>query len=569
VSFKIDKEFYSFYMELWGDLIIIPAMDLKTHNEHKEREHFFNAAKVMAVITLISRIFGFFRDMGIATLGAGRFTDAYGYAFKLPNLFRRLFGEGALSAAFVPVFTEVYEKHGSEKARLLLANVSALLAVFLAALTVIGEIIFVFSYFTSDLPDTHLLALLRIIMYPYMFFVCMLALFSAALNSKGHFIFPAAAPILFNIFGIAATWWLAPYFKERLDHQLILVAFSVIIAGVVQLASIIWLLRKFDLFILPKFKPLEPGVKQIFHLVLPMLLVLGFLQFSEYFQDTIAWNLTLTKLRPPTIDFLGFSVTRPLSEGVIVRVGVARAFYQFPMGILAISLGVAVFPLLSRYAARGDMPNLRDAINRAIRLSLVEGMATGVGLFILAEPIMMIYARRKFTVPDAMQAAFVLKMYVLGMWAYCSNQILTRAFYACKDTKTPLKVSCGLAAFNLVLLFVLIWVPSIGPGAFGLSTSITFAINVSLLFWFLRKRLGLLGGRKIAACLIRSLIACAAMALALYLVKWNMRDAKYYIVLGICVPLGTAVFMFMLWLMKSPELYEFLGSIKERKQKTN
>lgn len=551
-------------MELWFILIIIPSMDQKLHNEHKEREHFFNAAKVMAGITLISRIFGFFRDMGIATLGAGRYTDAFGYAFKLPNLFRRLFGEGALSAAFVPVFTEVYEKEGSEKARKLLANVFALLSVFLAILTVVGEVVFVFSYCNSKLPDTHLLALLRIIMYPYMFFVCLLALCSAALNTKGHFIFPAAAPIIFNIFGIAATWWLAPFLKSNLQHQLILVAVSVVTAGVVQLASVIWLLKKFDLSIVPKLKPIEPAVKQIIHLILPMLLVLGFLQFSEYFQDTIAWNLTLTKLRPPTINFLGWSLTRPLTEGVIVRVGVARAFYQFPMGILAISLGVAVFPLLSRYASRGDLPNLRDSINRAMRLSLLEGMATGVGLFILAEPIMMIYVRRKFTLPDAMQAAFILKMYVLGMWAYCSNQILTRAFYACKDTKTPLKVSCSLALFNLLLLFVLIWVPSIGPGAFGLSTSITFMINVTILVLLLRKKLGILGGRKIAACIIRSGIACGVMAIVLYALKWNLAKVNNLILLAICVFAGTVVFIFMLWLLKSPELYEFIGGIKDR-----
>lgn len=537
-------------------------MELKAQSEHKEREHFFNAAKVVAFITLISRIFGFFRDMGIASLGAGRYTDAFGYAFKLPNLFRRLFGEGALSAAFVPVFSEVYDKEGSEKARKLLANMFALLAVFLAVLLVIGEVIFLFSFFTADNKDSQLLAFLRIIMYPYMFTVCLLALCSAALNSKGHFIFPAAAPILFNIFGIAATWWLAPYLN-KLDSQLTLVAFSVIVAGVVQLAAVIWLLKKFDLFSMPRFKPIEPGIKQIVRLVTPMLLGLGFLQFSEYFQDTIAWNLTWTK-ENPALNILGWSFTRPLTEGVIVRVGVARAFYQFPMGVLAISLGVAVFPLLSRYASRGDIPNLRDAINRAIRLSLLEGLATGVGLFILAEPIMMIYVRRNFTFEDAMQAAFVLKMYVIGMWAYCSYQILARAFYACKDTKTPLKISCALAVINLVLVFSLIWIPQIGIGAFGLSTSITFIINVTILILLLRKRLGLLGGRKIAASVLRAIIACGAMAVVVYFLKWNMKAANYLTVLGVCVPAGAIIFVLVLWLLKAPELYELIGGIRHK-----
>ncbi|MBU1259683.1 MAG: murein biosynthesis integral membrane protein MurJ [Planctomycetes bacterium] len=533
-------------------------MDSKAQSEHKEREHFFNAAKVVAGITLISRIFGFFRDMGIVSLGATRYNDAFGLAFKIPNLFRRLFGEGALASAFVPVFTDVHEKNGPEKARLLLANAMAILAVFLAALLVIGELGFFLYSLVPGPKDREFLMLLVIIMYPYMFTVCLLALCSAALNARGRFVFPAFAPIIFNIFGIIAAWWLAPLLKENLQHQLMLVAFSVVIAGVVQLGAVLWLLKRTGLFLRPRLKPVEPGIGQILKLLAPMLIGLGFLQFSEFFQDIIAWNLTVTKLSS-TINIFGWSIPCPLREGVIVRVGAARAFYQFPMGVLAISLGVAVFPLLSRYASRGDMPNLRDSVNRAIRLSLTEGLATGVGLFILAEPIMMIYARRRFTVDDAMQAAFVLKTYVLGMWAYCSYQILARAFYACKDTKTPLKVSCCLAVFNLILLLSLIWLPGVGPGAFGLSTSITFAINVMVLIYILRRRLGLIGGWKIAASLVRAVIACAVMAGVVHYLKWYMKDMNNLVLLGVCVSAGAVVFIFVLWLLRSPEIKELMG----------
>ncbi|MFA5252915.1 MAG: murein biosynthesis integral membrane protein MurJ [Phycisphaerae bacterium] len=536
-------------------------MDSKAQSEHKEREHFFNAAKVVAGITLISRIFGFFRDMGIVSLGATRYNDAFGLAFKIPNLFRRLFGEGALASAFVPVFTEVHEKDGIEKARLLLANAFAILAVFLAALLVIGELIFFLYSLVPGPKDREFLMLLVIIMYPYMFTVCLLALCSAALNARGRFVFSAFAPIIFNIFGITAAWWLAPLLKENLQHQLVLVAFSVVIAGVVQLAAVLWLLKRVGLFLRPRLKPVEPGIWPILKLITPMLIGLGFLQFSEFFQDIIAWNLTVTE-ESASLNLFGWIIPCPLTAGVIVRVGAARAFYQFPMGVLAISLGVAVFPLLSRYASRGDIPNLRDSVNRAIRLSLMEGLATGVGLFMLAEPIMMIYARRRFTVDDAMQAAFVLKMYVLGMWAYCSYQILARAFYACKDTKTPLKVSCVLAVVNLILLLSFIWLPGVGPGAFGLSTSITFAINVMVLIYILRKRLGLIGGRKIAASLVRAVIACAAMAGAVHFLKGYMEDMNNLVLLGVCVPAGAIVFIFVLWLLKASELGELMGREK-------
>jgi putative peptidoglycan lipid II flippase len=346
--------------------------------------------------------------------------------------------------------------------------------------------------------------------------------------------------------------------KQNLQSQLTIVAFSVIIAGVVQLTAVLWLLKKSGLFLMPRLKPTEPGIAQILKLLAPMLIGLGFLQFSEFFQDIIAWCLTAT-VYSDSINIFGCKVVRPLTEGVIVRVGAARAFYQFPMGVLAISLGVAVFPLLSRYASRGDAVNLSDSINRALRISLMEGLATGVGLFILAEPIMMIYARRKFTVADALQAAFVLKMYVLGMWAYCSYQILARAFYACKDTKTPLVVSCILSVVNLVLLAGLIWIKKIGVGAFGLSTSITFSLNAAILILILRKRLGLLGGRKIAASLARTITSCAVMAAVVYLLRFYMRDMNYLPILVVCVPAGAAAFLMSAWLLKAPELAELMG----------
>jgi putative peptidoglycan lipid II flippase len=267
------------------------------------------------------------------------------------------------------------------------------------------------------------------------------------------------------------------------------------------------------------------------------------------------------------MNIFGWIIHRPLTEGVIIRVNAARALYQFPMGVLAISLGVAVFPLLTRYAARGDIANLRDSINRALRLSLMEGMATGVGLFILAEPIMrLIYARRNFTAADAAQSGFILKMYVLGMWAYCSYQILARSFYSLKDTKTPLKVSCWLAGVNLIMLVGMVWIPSLGAGAFGLSTSVTFAINSAVLIYLLQKRLGRFGGRKIIISFLRTLCGCAVMAAAVYILRWQMGTVRNWIVVAVCISVGAIVFLAVVWLLGAPELAELRGGMKLSKE---
>ena len=544
-------------------------MSEKTRQEHKEahleREHFFSSAKVVAGITLVSRVFGLFRDMGITSLGANRLTDAYGLAFQIPNLFRRLFGEGALSSAFVPVFTDTVEKDGFEKASKLLANAMALLAVFLLAVMLLVELVFVVVALLPGSADRQFLMMMATIMFPYMVTVCLLALGSAALNCRGHFAFPAAAPIIFNIVGIIAAWWVAPMLKGNLSGQLVIVAFSVIIAGFIQLIAVLWMLQKSGFSIRVRLTPVEPGIVPIIKLLIPVLLGLGFLQISELLAGIIQWILTAT-VTSPNINILGWVLHKPLTPGVITRVNAARALYQFPMGVLAISLGVAVFPLLTRYAARNDIVNLRDSINRCLRLALMEGIATGAGLYMLAEPIVkVIYARRNFSPEDAAQAAFVLQMYVLGMWAYCSYQILARAFYSMKDTATPLRVSCALVVVNLLMVATMVWIPWLGAGAFGLSTTITFAINAVVLVYLLRKRLGLFGGRKILASVIRGIIASAVMSAVIYLLLWLMKDMRNWIVVVACVPAGAVVFVGTAWLLGSPEIAELRGDFVARR----
>ncbi|MBN1393294.1 MAG: murein biosynthesis integral membrane protein MurJ [Sedimentisphaerales bacterium] len=542
-------------------------MDTKLHDEHIEREHFFSSAKTVAVITLVSRVFGMLRDMAITSLGANRLTDAYGLAFQIPNLFRRLFGEGALTSAFVPVFTETTEGNGFEKACRLFSNAFALLAVALTAIMVIVEIIFLITVLLPGPEDRKLLMVLAAIMFPYMVTVCLLAMGSAALNCRGHFAYPAAAPIILNIFGIVTAWWLAPILREDLSGRLVIVAVGVTSAGVVQLAAVLWLLGRSGFSPKLRLKPVEEGIGPMLKLLAPVLLGLGFLQISELLATIISWNLTAVSAHP-TINIFGWELQRPLTEGVIVRVNAARALYQFPMGVLAIPVGVAVFPLLTRYAARGDIVNLRSSINRALRLALMEGISTGVGMFILAEPIVkLIYARRNFTAADAAQSAFILKMYAMGMAAYCSYQILTRAFYSFKDTVTPLKISCWLVLVNLGMLVPMLWVPSLGAGAFGLSTAITFTINAVILMYLLRKRLGLFGGRKILISVARTVVGSAVMAGVVYLLREQLGDVRNWVVVAVCVPAGAISFFAAVWLLRAPELGELMGGIKAAKER--
>ncbi len=540
---------------------------------HREREHFFGAAKVIMALTLGSRILGMIRDIAIASLGATRATSAFVVAFQIPNLFRRLFGEGALSAAFVPVFTETSEQEGPGGARRVLANALGLLAALLAGLMLLGyAVLLVWHVAAPGAWDRRLLLGLTAVMLPFMVTICLLALGSAALNCRGHFAFPAFAPILLNLFIIAAAWGAAPLWSGRVTGQLYVIAGSVAVAGGVQLAAVLWLLRRAGLTAAFRPRPVQPEIRTMLRLMGPMILGLGFLQIAELLQTVLAWLFAATP-ESPALHVGAWRVAKPLDEGALMRIYAARRLYQMPLGLLAMSLGVAVFPLLSRYAARGERGSLRDALCRALRLTTVEGVGAGVGLLVLARPIMRaIFAWRRFTVADADAAAFILQMYAVGMWSYCTLTILLRAFYALKDTVTPLIVSCGMMLANLALVLALLW--RLEAGSFGLATALSATGNAAILTWLLRRRLDGLDLRPLAASFARSAVAAGAMAgVLLGLLELSGRYGEAlignarlltFLVVGCGVLLGTGTYLLTLRLLRAPELAELRGVLTKR-----
>lgn len=533
--------------------------------EHHEREHFFGKLKTVAGLTVVSRVFGMIRDIAIASLGATRATGAFVMAFQIPNLFRRLFGEGALAAAFVPTFTETAEQDGFARAARLFTNAFALLGVFLllvASLTAAG--ILIWGVFFPGAWDRQLLLRLTLLMLPFLVTICLLALAAAALNCRGHFGFPAFAPILLNLFIITAAWFIAPRYRDQEYAGLHIIAASVTIAGFAQVAAALWLLWRSGFPLRFRLKPIEPGIRPMLRLMGPMILGLGFLQFAEFLQTVIAWVFAATE-HAPRLQLFGWEVAKPLSSAALMRLYAARRLYQFPLGVLAISLGVVVFPLLSRYAARGDMPNLRDSLNRALRLATMESLAAGIGLLVLAGPIMeVIFQYRRFTPTDTAASAHILRLYALGMWAYCTTQIFLRAFYALKDTRTPLLISCAMMVVNLVLVLALIWVPGMGAGGFGLATAVSATLNAVALAALLRRRLGRFGGRELLASTVRSAVAGALMAGAILALRTWLEPASGWLIVAVCVPVGAGVFVLAARLLGAPELGELAGSLRKR-----
>ena len=309
-----------------------------------ERERFFGAAKVVAALTVTSRVLGLLRDMIIVPMGGNKIADAFWTAFSVPSLFRRLFGERALSAAFVPIFTGVAEKSGWDRARAVLANAAAVLAVVLASLVVVGEIGLWIGHtvWPGDFFRTRLLQFIAV-MLPFMFTICLLALGSAALNCKGHFAYPAAAPILLNIGLIVTAWWIAPAFGEAADTQFFVIGIGIVVISVLQLLGVIWMLRWRGLGVRLRLRPMLSETREIATRMLPMLVPLSILQLSAFGDRLIALIFTAVPANPP------------LEPGVVRCLYAATRLYQFPLGVLGISVATVIFPLLSRYAARDDV----------------------------------------------------------------------------------------------------------------------------------------------------------------------------------------------------------------------
>jgi len=473
---------------------------------------FLGSAKLIAFCTLGSRITGLARDITLNYVYGQRWVqDAFNYGFLLPNLFRRLFGEGALAAVFIPVFTDVLETKDRSAAWLLLGRVTGLMALVLVILTIALELVlFAIWQVAPGGAMRQLQIALSAVMMPFMITVCLLALFSSILNCLDHFAAPALLPVVLNLFIIFGALAVGPWIGAALEKQIYGVAIAVVVAGVVQLFMLMPVLRRHGVRFRLSLHTRDPELRQILRMFLPILLGQGVLLFNVFFDAQICTFLTRGPEAPATFNMFGKSVAYPLEEGALSAVNNAQRLYQFPLGVLAISLATAAFPAFSRCASRHDWDGLRGAIGQSLRVAIFEGLPSGIVLIVLAEPIVsLLFEHGRFGPEQTVRAAAVLRWYGIGMAAYCGQHILLRGFYSLKDTLTPMWISCFLVALNIVLNLTLIW--SLREQVFGLTTATTATLHLVISVWLLRRRLhGRMGGRAVAGSLLRAVAAAAA-----------------------------------------------------------
>ncbi len=520
-----------------------------------ERRQVTRAAGVVGFMTLASRILGYVRDMVFAYLfGTTMAADAFIAAFRIPNLLRRLFGEGSLSIAFVPVFTGYLAGGDREEAMRFARSTFHLLALVLLVVACLGIaaspwIVRFMAYgFTSDPVKFALAVKLTRIMLPYICFIGLVALSMGILNALGHFAAPAAAPVMLNLAMIASAVVFA-WASDSVQVRITGLAIGVLAGGVAQLGLQLPFLIKHRVGLGRPAPLFHPGLRKIAVLMGPA--VFG----AAVYQINIVVNTQLASL---------------LAEGSVAYLYYADRIVQFPLGIFAIATATAVLPSLSQQASRNDMEAMKDTFGHGLRLVFFAILPSLVGLLILREAIVAVLFRHGvFDLESTRKTAEALFYYAIGLWAFSAVRILLNFFYALQDTRTPVKAASISIVANIVLGLTLMG--PMGHGGLALATSLASMVNLALLVIWLRRKLGPLGGSglvrdvsKSAACAVVMGAVVMALAAAWPPLEGDGRTGLALRLMG-CIMAGVGVYCGLAYLLKVEELREMAKTFMRRK----
>jgi putative peptidoglycan lipid II flippase len=524
-----------------------------------EKNRVIRSAFKVGGFTSLSRVLGLVRDVLTANLfGVSSVMSDFVVAFRLPNLFRALFGEGALSSAFVPVFMATREKDGDAAAWTVARKTATVVAAFLLLLVILLILgTYAIERANPDLAARapHLLPLMRI-MLPYILFICLAGLLMAMLNACRRFSIPALAPSLLNVVWIGFVLFVCPRLGSTPEQQIYGVAAAVFVAGLVQVGVQIPALVRLG------FRPgftwdvADERVRRVFKLMGPT--ALG----QSVSQVNVMVNALLARWAAPWAPASLFYAERLL---------------YFPQGLLATAMSTVLLPVFSGHAARGDTAELRNTLNHALRTLLFVMIPASVGLLVLAGPIVqMIYGSGRFDAAAASHTAIALRFYAPGLMVFCLAKAFVPAFYALQDTRTPFRIGLRAVALNFVLnvAFVLTWPFEYKHAGLAFSTVLSESAHGIALGVLLHRRLGSLGWRSVFAAAARALACSAAMALALLIAHPALTHAWRAASLGgkaqeiafvlSAIAVGIAVYFATARVFRAPELGFAIDAVRHR-----
>lgn len=523
-----------------------------TEAAEQGRRELLRAGWTLSGLTLVSRCLGLVRDMlQAAVFGSSWVVGAFNLAWVVPNLFRRLLGEGALSSAFIPRFSRTLENEGREPARALFASmlgsVCLLLAIAAGAVLLVLHLLplgwwaplFAKEGLEGVVYGSHLRTLLTVLV-PYLIPVCLLAFLGAALQCRGSYAPFAAAPAVLNVVWIGALLAGGPLLGLSLESFSLFLAVSVLLGGVVQVAVQLPALRAEGLWVRPRLVPRAPGVTEVLRDVLPVALGQAVFQVNTLLDQVIA------------------AAFIPV-EGANTWFFLANRLFQFPLALVGTSLAVASLPGMARLAAQGDRAGVRGLLDLAARVGLFLSVPAALGLLFLARPMVALFFEHgRFDAADGAETAAALACLSAGLPFVCLTQVATRVHQALGDLKSPVRLGCRLVGLNLVLNLLL--VRPFGVAGLSAATSLTSALLALLLF----RRVPLLGlpaGQGAGRFLGRQLLLVLGMGGVLGALHWAGPSWSAPVELAAGVAAGGGVYLCLAWLSRNPELRILLGRL--------
>jgi putative peptidoglycan lipid II flippase len=511
------------------------------------------AATVFGSATAVSRCLGLVRDVLVASIfGTGTAMSAFTVAFWIPNLFRRLFAEGALGGAFVPVFTEELRDKGREPALRLARTVATAVGLVLIGIIVVGLVVFAVLDLVVHTEKVNLVARLGSIVIPYVFFICLAGFGMAVLNSFNHFAVPALSPALLNVVLICALVFVVPLLGETPSTQIFGLAAAVILGGVVQLAVQVPVLRRYGFRFRPLLRLKDPRFRKVLALFLPGLAGLAVVQVNVGLDYVL--GLIISARAPADLYY-------------------ANRLVQLPLGLFGVAIATATLPTLAKLRAAGRMADFKTTLSYSLRQTLAIAVPAAVGLIVLRTPLVrLIYQHGAFDARDTRIVSAVLMFYAFGLFAYAATRIFVPAFLAMQDPKTPMRVSIGTTLLNLALNILLGIVLGMAARGFALATAISATCNLVLLVVLLRRRLGPIEGREMLLSVGRIVVAAADMGVAVYLTHLLLArlvggaggflTGLFLVVVPTAV--GIILYVAVLHALGSREVREFMRAYKRR-----
>ena len=483
--------------------------------------------------TFISKILGFIRDILIAAfVGAGVIADVFFVAFKLPNFFRRLFAEGAFSAAFIPIFSSILKTEGKHKALRFSSEVLSLLFFVLFIVIIIFEFLMpLFVYFLApgfahDPAKLNLLIELSRITFPYLFFISLVSLYTGILNSFNRFAAGAAAPILLNLTFIVFIFCFEEIFKTK-GHML---SWAVFFAGFLQLFFLMFAIFKNDLqifFVRPKY---SNYIKKLFKLIIPGAIGAGVIQINLLIDVILA-----SFLNTGSISYLYY----------------AERINQLPIALIGVALGTALLPTLSKQISKNEKGKALYTQNRAVEFCLTLAIPASIAIFIIAEPIIgSFFERGEFTVNDKILSAKALQAFAVGVPAYVLVKILAPIFFSRQNTVTPVKIAIFCVFINF--LFNIILMQFYQHVGIAIATAISSWLNCILLFYVLLKSKEVVFDKLIKENFKKILIVNIFFGIFVYYFKdfINIYSNYKFLNLSIFVVLNISFYVLLLILFK-------------------